>query len=66
MQVLTVLTYQGPELEEQCLRFVKANTAAVVERPEFASLPSSSLVKWNQFAAGVESTDSRKRRRDAE
>ena len=58
--------YEGPELEEHCLHFLKANTAAVVERPEFATLPPRSLVKWNMWAAGVDPADSRKRPRGAE
>ena len=58
--------YEGPELEEHCLHFINSNTAAVVERPEFATLPPRSLVKFNMWAAGVDPTDSRKRPRSAE
>ena len=40
--------------------------AQVVEKSEFAALTPAVLVKFNQFCAGVESSESRKRKRGAD
>ena len=58
--------YSSPELEHSCLRFVKANMAAVVQRPDFASLAPALLVKYSMFCAGVGAAASGKRKRCVE
>ena len=55
--------YGSPELEHHCLRFVKANMAAVLQRPEFACLAPALLVKSSMFCAGVEAGDEPRRKR---
>ena len=58
--------YGSPELEHSCLRFVKANMAAVVQRPDFASLAPALLVKSSMFCAGVGAAPGGKRKRGVE
>ena len=58
--------YGSPELEHSCLRYVKANMAAVVQRPDFASLAPAVLVKSSMFCAGVGAATAGKRKRAAE
>ena len=58
--------YGSPELEHSCLRYVKANMAAVVQRPDFASLAPAVLVKSSMFCAGVGAAAGGKRKRAAE
>ena len=48
------------------MRFVKANMAAVVQRPDFASLAPALLVKSSMFCAGVGAAAGGKRKRGVE
>ena len=60
------MPYGSPQLEHTCLRFVKANMAAVVQRPDFASLAPALLVKSSMFCAGVGAAAGGKRKRGVE
>ena len=64
--VLRRVTWGGWCLRHSCLRFVKANMAAVVQRPDFASLAPALLVKSSMFCAGVGAAASGKRKRGVE
>ena len=58
MQVCSLLglahLYEATELERNCLKFMAANMANVVARPDFTSLSADCLVKFNMHCAGVE------------
>ena len=55
--------YESPELEHNCLKFMQANAAAVVQRQEFADLAPEALVKYNMFCAGIEPAEAAGRKR---
>jgi hypothetical protein len=55
--------YESPELEHNCLKFMQANAAAVVQRQEFAGLAPEALVKYNMFCAGIEPAEAAGRKR---
>ena len=61
--------YEATELERNCLKYMKANMALVVARPEFTTLSPDCLVKFNMHCAGIEPSEEepgRKRKRDDE
>ena len=55
--------YESPELEHNCLKFMQANAAAVVQHQEFAGLAPEALVKYNMFCAGIEPAEAAGRKR---